>query len=152
MSRTFNFIYKELTRDDPYEAIFLDDKHPDFNFMVKEIESGYSVTCYFNEFTINTETLELSSSKRVLTEKERDLARIFICDKDEYMNSDAFKIAMRMYRVDLEKEYAEKREAQVLGEASPRLFVSAPGNAIQGQEAESHLKKTPREDASFKAQ
>lgn len=149
MSRTFNFIYKELTRDEPYEAIFLDDKHSDFNFMVKEIESGYSVTCYFNEFTLNTETLELSPSRRVLTEKEYDLARIFIRDKDEYMNSDAFKIAMRMYRVDLEKEYAEKREAQASDEKSPRLFAPAQENNTQTTTSESPIEKRVSQGNEF---
>lgn len=111
MSRTFDFSYEGLTRDDPYEAIFIDYMNSDFNFTVKKIESGYSITCCFREFTLNTETLELLSSERQLTESERALAQIFIREKDEYMRSPEFETAMSNYQRDLEMKHEEERPA-----------------------------------------
>ncbi len=149
MSRTFNFIYKGLTRDDPYEAIFADDKHSDFNFTVKKAKSSYSVTCYFRAFTLNTETVELSPAGRTLTENDRTFTYIFIREKDEYMNSDEFKTGMRLYQIELEQQLEKDRIATSSGSTSPRLFVPALENVAQIAETKLPHEKGTRKGASF---
>ncbi|MDP1574313.1 MAG: hypothetical protein Q8L78_05230 [Coxiellaceae bacterium] len=150
MSRTFDFSYEGLTRDAPYEAIFVDYKHSDFNFTVKKTDTGYLATCFFCD-AILIDALEFPFFYS-LSETDQALARVFIREKNEYMKSHEFKKVMYQYQIDLEQQLKEDRVATPLGGTSPRLFVTAPENVTQTAEAELLLEKPPHEDTPFKAQ